>query len=184
MANVVRRADIILLRSVNTPDFQEPTYKLVTSAEADVIQLIPVKYRKFDAGDNVVEMSQAEKDAVDAAEIAANVTAVKTETIANIDIPRESGEPVPLAYRALIQNANRRINYLTNRVEELFATMDAIKNSSGGTANIRAAIPAEHPLQDTQNPLTAPANFSLIQTRDLPTAVQQYKDDIADDTVT
>jgi hypothetical protein len=136
------------------------------------------------SGDIVSEMSAAEKDAVDAAEAAANVTSVKNEVIANVDVARESGDPIGLTERALIQNANRRINYLTNRVEELMAVLEDIRTGSGAAQTIRDAIPPQNVSQATQNPLTTPTSFSLIENRTLPQAITEYKDDVNNDTVT
>ena len=65
--------------------------------------------------------------------------------------------------RELFEVFNKRDNYLVSRIEELQNTLAAIKATSGGTANIRDAIPA---------------SFMVTNTRTRAQAIQDYKDDI------
>ena len=72
-------------------------------------------------------------------------------------------DAIDIKERALLLNANKRINWLTNRVLELQEDLQAIKASSGPVDNIRAAVRA---------------SYLATATRDLPGAIQDYKDDI------
>jgi hypothetical protein len=78
MAAVVNRQSLQLLPSVDTTEYPEPQWKVVhqrlsdgttvgSQADVDAIRAIDQRYRKLDNRDNVVEMTQPEKDAVDAA---------------------------------------------------------------------------------------------------------------------
>ncbi len=64
MADVVNKTTLQHLRSVNTPDF--PTADWLINPDLSAVAAVPNKYWKIVAG-SVVEMTQAEKDAVDAA---------------------------------------------------------------------------------------------------------------------
>ena len=73
MSNVVHKTNMTVHLSVNTPDYSEDDYLinpagLVTLQSGDV----PSKYWKLNVGgDDVEEMTQAEKDVVDAADLPA-----------------------------------------------------------------------------------------------------------------
>lgn len=66
MANVVNRTTKQYLVSVNTPDY--PTEEWIINPNLSAVQNVDKKYWKID-GDNVVEMTQAEKDVVDLADL-------------------------------------------------------------------------------------------------------------------
>lgn len=66
MASVVNTGTLRVLRSVNTPDFQPPTWAVLAEAAADAAEAIPLRYRKW-VTDHVEEMTVGEKAAVDAA---------------------------------------------------------------------------------------------------------------------
>jgi len=68
MADVLNRTTLQYLRSVNTPDF--PVLDWVINPDLTAVVGVPQKYWKL-TGDIVSEMTQPEKDAVDAAEAAA-----------------------------------------------------------------------------------------------------------------
>ena len=67
MANVINRTTCEYLESVNTPDFSVLDW--IINPDLSAVSGVPMKYWKC-SGDSVVEMSQAEKDTVDAAEAA------------------------------------------------------------------------------------------------------------------
>lgn len=75
MATVIHRTTKEIRRSVNSPDFDTGTWVVYGKAELsklgvlDALLAIPIPSRhvKFDGFDNPLEMTQAEKDAVDAA---------------------------------------------------------------------------------------------------------------------
>lgn len=68
-----------------------------------------------------------------------------------------------MSARAIIEVLNKRDNYLVNRIIQLQTAMDDMKTSTGGIANLRAAIPA---------------TFMPSQTRPRADAIQDYKDEI------
>ena len=72
MANVINRTTLVFLTSVNDPEYADPPWLVVPpgSENEAVIAAVPTQYRKI-AGDVISEMTQAEKDAVDAATVAA-----------------------------------------------------------------------------------------------------------------
>lgn len=79
MANVIHRTTLEFRSSVNEPDFPEPTWKWNPDMTA-VVGVLP-KYWKAPAdwdavGAGPIEMSQAEKDAVDAADLSASRDAI------------------------------------------------------------------------------------------------------------
>lgn len=93
-----------------------------------------------------------------------DVSALSTttnRTIATLDV--DSTTAVGVRTRALIELLNKRDNYLVNRITELQTDLQAIKDSTGGTANIRNAING---------------SYLPTQTRTKADAVQDYKDDI------
>ena len=65
MSDVVRKSDCKTFYSVNTPDYPEAEY-LINPANMKEIETLPQEYRKI-SGSTVVEMSTAEKAAVDTA---------------------------------------------------------------------------------------------------------------------
>jgi hypothetical protein len=132
----------------------------LTRAEYNAAAAIEPQYRKW-TGSAVEEMTQPEKDAVDAA--AAIVTRDAARLIATENVDDTDGG-VGHNNRALIEVFNQRDNYLINRILELQAALDAIKASSGPVDNIRNAVPA---------------TWLATNTRDKPTSVQAYKDEIS-----
>lgn len=162
MANVINRTTLEFRRSVNEPDFPEPDWKWDPNMSA--VAGVPFKYWKappsWDGDVGPVEMTQPEKDAVDAAEATALRDANRAAGVASIDTTQE---PIGWNTRALIEILNKRDNYLVNRIAELQAALDAVKASTGPADNIRAAIPA---------------SWLATSTRPRPDAIQGYKDAI------
>lgn len=157
MANVLNRTTKEYRVSVNTPDF--PPAQWIINPDVSLVAGNPTKYWKI-TGDIVTLMNAAEQQAVDDAETAALLADAQADATALPD------DPLSVDVRALILNANKRTNWLTNRVEELQAAIVAIEQSQGGTGNMRDAIRTVLP-------------FSATSTRTLPAAIQGYKDDIA-----
>jgi hypothetical protein len=79
MADVYNTATHQRLKSVNTPDYTGGDW-ILTPPEVDVLEAanVPPQYRKWD-GSTVLEMTQAEKDAVDAAVEQSNEDAAVAE---------------------------------------------------------------------------------------------------------
>ena len=130
------------------------------SSEANALFAAGVPSRYWNiVGELVTEMSQAEKDVVDAAEALAITVDNRDTVTAEVDEVSSVGTKD----RAMIELHNKRANFLINRVIELQDALLAMAASTGSVNNLRAAIPA---------------SFSLTATRAKPAAVQDYKDDI------
>lgn len=80
----------------------------LTRAEYNAASAIPHKYRKW-TGSAVAEMTQAEKDAVDAALEAARIAALRTDADANLSVNRDDRS---LIIRALAKTILDEINIL------------------------------------------------------------------------
>ncbi len=78
------------LRSVNTPNYSSRP-DVIVNPDITAFQSVPLKYWKHDAG-TIREMTQAEKDAVDAAEVAAT-QAVEDARLLAIDDSIEDALP-------------------------------------------------------------------------------------------
>lgn len=63
MASVINRTTLEFRKSVNTPDFNSNDY--IINPDMSAVAGIPIKYWKI-SGDNVLAMTQLERDAVDA----------------------------------------------------------------------------------------------------------------------
>ncbi len=128
--------------------------------DSDVTAVAGIQTKYWTGTTVVTEMSQGEKDAVDAAEAAALVTSNRATAAA---APDDTQDPIGWETRALIELLNKRDNYLVNRIAELQSALDNVKASSGPADNIRAAIPA---------------SWMATATRPRGDAIQDYKDDI------
>ena len=72
MGNMVHRDTLAFMRSVNDPDYLDPPYLSVPpgSNNETLLRTVPARYLTL-TGDTLAEMSQSEKDAVDAAALVA-----------------------------------------------------------------------------------------------------------------
>jgi len=119
----------------------------------------------------VDDVTQAALDTAHAAYVAdqANIDAATAQTITVANRGLAEGLPDATAQdgmssRSIIEIFNKRDNFLTTRILELQAAMDAMKASVGAADAIRAAIPA---------------NFLPTTTRPRNDAIQDYKDEIS-----
>lgn len=135
----------------------------MTRADYRTAAEIPLQYRKWN-GSAVEEMTQPEKDVVDAAAATAAADAATTQAESDVDT---SNDPGYQAVRAALKELNQDHNKWQLRIVEIEGALDDIKNTSGGSDNIRAAIPA--PSQDVIDLGTAgnrgPATFTRAQNR-------------------
>ena len=126
-----------------------------------------VKYwiRQAFPDDTVTLMDQAARDAVDAAELSADIAAVRAAAVAAPDVAaEETSQGVEgLQLRELVELFNKRDNYIINRVTEVQEDLQAIKATNGPADNIRAAIRA---------------SYLATNTRTRAAAITDYKDDI------
>jgi len=74
MSSVIHRTTLDYLTSVNTPEYPETDW--IINPDVSAVTDVPRKYWKLD-GDRVIEMTQSEKDAVDAQELQNRIDAVK-----------------------------------------------------------------------------------------------------------
>jgi hypothetical protein len=157
MAHVLHKtADPVDYRvSVNTPDF--PPADWFINPDVSAVVAVPTKYWARPLSDPVTEMSQSEKDAVDAAEAAAITTAARNGAKEPVAV---SGEPDGVRLRGLIELCNKRDNYLVNRIVELQQALDAIKATTGNNVgSVRDAIPASWLATSTRTRADAVADF-------------------------
>jgi hypothetical protein len=130
-------------------------------------QVTNVALQMYQNGENMEEMGESLRNTPtsfipNAGNLDLPAIAVATNRaipIADVD----GNKVVSVKDRAMIELHNQRINYAINRVIELQEDLQAIKSSTGGTANIRAAIRP---------------SYLTTATRPKSDAVQDYKDDI------
>jgi len=158
MSDALHRTTKVLFVSVNTPDYPTATY--IINPDLSAVTGWANKYWEI-TGDVVTLMDAAARDAVDAA-IAAQLI---TDTHAELTNEVDGALPLGVDIRALLQNANRRSNYIINRLVEMQNRVQAMLDSTGGVANMRV------------DGLAVP--ISPTTTRPLPEAIQAYKDDIS-----
>ncbi len=80
---------------------------------------------------------------------------------------------VDIGTRALVQVLLFEINKVNTRVQELQDALTAVKGTSGGSDNIRGAIPGPGTPSNT-----APANFANVNPKLRSQVLQKYVDDI------
>jgi len=107
MAIVLHRESLELRRSVNTPDF--PRTEWIINPDLSAVEKVPRKYWRIDA-ERVVEMSSAEKAAVDQAELD-TLKAAKLEELRDKTLSRLSGRD------ADYQKAAAAVEAARNRAE-------------------------------------------------------------------
>lgn len=142
MANVLHKTAVPVdyRESVNTPDFPEVDWFI--NPDISAVENVDKKYWARPLTDPVTEMTQAEKDVIDASEAAQAVDDARAEATAPIADDATSANGLGVRTRAEIEGRNKRDNYLVNRIIELQAALDAMKATSGNAQNIRDAIPA------------------------------------------
>jgi hypothetical protein len=147
--------------SVHTPDFPSATWFI--NPDVSAVESVPTKYWARPLTDPVTEMTQGEKDAVDAAIDAALVAASRAEAVDEPDAPATAGH-LGVRTRALIELFNKRDTYLVNRIIELQDRVQAMLDSNGAVANMRI------------DGLAVPISASATRTK--AAAITDYKADI------
>ena len=118
---------------------------------------VPGKYWKFNPGiTDILEMTQGEKDAVDAAEATAITQGNRDQAVALPALVDAEGVHV----RALIELFNKRDNYLVNRIVEIQDGLLAAKATAGGAQNTRDALPASYMATNTRTKADAIADYT------------------------
>jgi len=120
------------IRSAHTPDFDKRS-DVVLNPDLSALSGVPIRYWKHSVG-AIVEMSAAEKQVVDDAEVAATDALVRTTAKDAID----GFETNPILYRALIKVLLDEINLLREQLllppRTLSQAKTAIRNAiDGGT---------------------------------------------------
>ena len=160
MPNYVHRTNKQYLTSTSPASLPESEANYIQDPDMSAVTGQPSKYWTI-TGDDVTLKSPAEQAVVDAALDAQKTQADRDTVIATPDNPDALGVEI----RALIQLMNKRDNYLTNRIIELQNRVQAMCDSSGAVANMKADGLA--------------VSISATNTRDRADAVQDYKDDTA-----
>ena len=158
MPSYLHRTRKILLENIDATDLPEAPANYIEDPNMSAVAGQPRKYWVI-SGDTVSLADAAGQAAADSAEATEINTADRSLNVRNVD----NVNAVGMNTRALLQNANKRINWLTNRVLELQEDLQAIKATNGPADNIRGAIRA---------------SYSATATRSLPDAIQAYKDEI------
>jgi len=150
--------------SISTIDLSEPEANYIQDPDVSTVIAFPTKYWLI-TGDLVSLMDAAAQAVVDAAEVQAALDADRGEaaTRANLDI----------STRALVDVLLFEINKVNTRVQELQDSLSEMKQTTGGTANLRLAIPAP---SSTTNP--GPAAFLNVNPKLRSEVLQKYVDDI------
>lgn len=158
MPDFLHRTTKRLQTSVSYTDLLEPIANYIESPDLSAVTGFESKYWSI-TGDNISLMSQAERDQVDADELTARIASHRANEVSIVDATQPEGMRV----RALIEQFNKRDNYLISRIIELQDALDAMKASSGAVENIRTAIPS---------------SWSATSTRTRADVVTSYKSDI------
>lgn len=130
MANVLHRTTKQYLTSVNTPDY--PTVDWIINPDVSAVAGFATKHWTI-TGDVVTLMTQAERDAVDAAELSGRLASERLAAKNSIPLLEAEGFKI----RALIETLNKRDNYIILRLIELQNRVAAMCNSTGAVGNMR-----------------------------------------------
>jgi len=170
MSNVLNRASKEYLISVHTPSYS-PVEWIINSPEALVLfdSGVPTIYWNI-VGDAVSEMTQPEKDAVDALIAAATTLEDRSDAIAGVNEISSIGTKD----RARIEGRNKRDNYLTTRMIEaqakLVEVVTVIATSTGNLASMKADVAGID--------ISQPGAFSPTQTRPLSDAIADFEAEV------
>lgn len=126
MANVIHRTTFEYRESVNSPDYPEVDW--LHDPDVSALASVERKYWKV-VGDTVVEMSQAEKDAVDAAIAAAQLASQVAEAKDIVDAALRWKGSMERAYRALVLVTLSEINILRAAAGLSARTADQVKTA-------------------------------------------------------
>ena len=165
MADVLNRTDKRYLKSVNTPDFDVADW-IINPDLSGVLPQEPNSIYWNIAGDVVTEMTQPEKDAVNAAIAATQTTNNRAAAVAATSVSSDQGSQIceGIQLRELIELFNKRDNYIINRIIEIQDALELVF-ATGGNANNRLNTGLQ-------------ANYLATQTRTRAEAITDYIDDI------
>lgn len=172
MADVVNRTTKEYLVSVNTPDY--PAQDWIIDPDLSAVAGWLPKYWIIN-GDAITLMDQAARDAVDAAEITAHNNAESDDADDNAGA---SNEAMWQSFREVISSLTKTHNKLANRIREVERALNDVKNTSGGSDNIRAAIPLPSAEVISEGP--APATFTNLQNRTKSNEIADFRQALRD----
>lgn len=164
MADVLNRTTKAYLTSVNTPDFDVADW-IINPDLSGVLPQEPNSIYWNIAGDVVTEMTQPEKDAVNAAASAAQTTTNRQRAIdaTSVSADQTSNLTEGIQLRELIELFNQRDNYIINRIAEIQTALETVQSTGGNAANRLN---------------TLPANYLATNTRTRGEAITAYENDI------
>ena len=145
---------------------QAPAGWLLEPASLDSLADVPVKYWKI-VGNDVAEMTQAEKDAVDAQILDDKRNADAVDAAGVPEAESAGGQTV----RAIFATGNEGVWRIDRRLlEEIVATFTAIKSGAAASTGspaarldaIVAAIPDERARQSSDNPLVPVTEWRYV----------------------
>lgn len=118
-------------KSVNTPDYQGRTDVLI-NPDVSALAGVPIKYWKHSSG-AVVEMSQAEKDALDQAETDAQLAALKQLAKDYVDSGNDSDRRMVRAlawviFKSMVETRNKVNEIITEINKNPSINVDALPN--------------------------------------------------------
>ena len=178
MANWVHRTTKQYLHSWSPASLPEPEVNYIENPDLSAVVGQPNRYWTI-TGDVIALMDQTQMDAVDLGIFDGAVLTNQTSLKGWVDDTSDNLPAVDV--RALIQNANRRINYLTSRVTELQNMVTAMCESTGAVEPLRVAGLAQ--AGTTTQTAEAAALMLNTATRTFATAITDYKDDVDDSSV-
>jgi len=115
MANVVNKTTMQLVLSANTPDYPSADWLHDPASLGSLIAAnVPSRYWKL-SGDDIAEMSQSEKDAVDSALAAEQLTADRESALSSYDTRRDYA----ILIRAVVLEVLGQINANSGKYNDL-----------------------------------------------------------------
>lgn len=164
MPNFLHRTDDIYLTSTSPQDLLEPIANYIQDPDLLAVAGFPIRYW-IRTGDTVTLMDQVARDAVDAAIVASELNEDRSEAIDRTSLD--------ILTRELVEALLFEINKVNTRMQEIQDSLVAVKNTTGGSANIRDAIPLP---SVTTNP--APTEFLRVNPKLRSEVLQAMVDDI------
>lgn len=164
MADWLHRPTKQLVFSTPPTELLNPIGEYIEGPDLSAVVGFASKYWII-TGDLVTLMDQASRDAVDVAEAAASLLVERAEAIDRVSLD--------ILTRETVEALLFEINKVNTRVQELQDALTAVKDTSGGSDNIRAAIPDP---SVTENP--APAEFTNVNPKLRSEVLQAMVDDI------
>jgi len=131
MSTVINRTTLVIIDSVNTPDY--PVEYWIINPDLSALTGVPKKYWKV-VGDTVIEMDQSEKDDVDAALLPTAKIAKKISLQNDADtmiISLGYSNEIQLSFQSMYSDSNRirpnRLGYLQSYIEWINQINNEIK---------------------------------------------------------